>query len=1023
MARPSNRLSRGVRRIRRRLQRPILSVVIPAYNAEDTIERAIRSALNQGVDNIEVIVVDDESTDDTRLVVSSLAQRDRRVKLLATGTNSGPGRARNQGVAAAKGRFVTFIDADDRALPNAYKRMLRTIQRTGSQFISGRYVRDGSAGVTSTALSQRVHREERLATNLTAFPEILEEPVLWNKIYDTEFWRRAVGEIPEDRNYEDQEPAIRAASGATTFDVVDYDVYAWSLPDGKSSRSQSKATIEDLKSRALVVGELIALTDAMPPRAANLMRQTILGRDLPMYIELVPYTSDEYWEELQSLTRRIYTQTPVDSITSIPFRERVFAYLGAYGTREDIETFVGATVEFGKNPSWQQEPSGHWAAHAPYFDEFSRPIPWTIRRLGPNDWKVRSSVWSAYWNNEGSLELQGYAYVPGLETSAWSHRAITLISEAGDVLWSQRLPTKASEWVDVEANDALTTYVDSAFAASVPPPPESGRTCTVEITITVGARRVRSTLEYPVSEVSRQKQYRGQTSTCAEKGKREELTLQTEALPHEASGSPTSRDRSNMELTSVTVSGNIVELAGSLPVPRSTGAVPTTQLALIGSGFEIELPVMVRNGKHWTARLDLSCPTVPSAGMFLRWRYSSMPPQPENDGATRPNWHYVAPVRAIAPSCPVLLQGRARALTIARFHGSSVGLTPGPPLTEKEKSRNWRRGMSESQFPPLRDAVVFDSFTGKTPTDNPLGVLEQMDSGTLDAELSSALPKDFESWPRYWSVVDGTIPVPEGVEPIYEGTRRWFDVIRSARLLVTNNHLPQYFVKSPGQFWLQTWHGTPLKLLLFDAPRNATSAQYRRLMTQQVADWDLLLAQDHQAGENLSAAMGYSGPIIVAEYPRNSRLFVSGLRELTRKRLGIPDGKHVILYAPTWQQNTDREHPKSHVLDPVALAKQTGALMLVRAHHMTPTRVANDTNIIDVSEEPRIEDLMVASDALISDYSSIFFDYALLDRPMYSTALSEIPSTGTERRLYRLWPEGTRVIVVEPPSGPLPDLP
>lgn len=977
-----NRIVHGVKRIRRKLQRPLLSVIIPAYNEEDTIERAVRSALNQKVDNIEVLVVDDMSTDNTRSVVTSLAKRDRRVKLLSTETNSGPGRARNIGVAAANGRFLAFVDADDRVLPNAYKRMLATIQKTGSQFVSGRYVREGASGTSGVALSQRVHRKQRLTTNLAAVPEVLEEAVLWNKIYNTNFWNQAVGKIPEDRNYEDQEPAIRAAVEADTFDVVDYDVYAWALPEGEITRSQSKASIDDLKSRVLVIEALVDLSNGMPAEAKELLRRTILGRDLVMYLELVPYTSDEYWDLLHRITRRMFEELSPDSLSDIPFRERMLAYLGAYGAREDIEEFLGATLEFGQNPYWQKESDSHWLAAAPYFEDFSRPIPQTIRILGPNDWKVRSRTWSSHWTKEGTLSLHGYAYIPGVRPDYWTNRTINLLAETGETLWSQSLKLQTDEWPDIEVNDALTSYVRSGFNTQIPvPPPEAG-VCTLEVVIEIDGSVYRSALVYPDSEVSSQvKQLEG-AYAYAFRGSQNLLSLKTETnVPATKPSSETSQE-ARVQLSRVDLEGNIVKLSGTLD---KTGHLPdpsSFEVALIGSGANVILASKLDDGGDWTAHFDLADAQVPSSGMFLRWRASEVDMKDDSESSV---WKDIEPIRAVASTSPRYLLGVARALKVARLSGNSVGFTPGPPLTLYEKSRYGKRQMSISKAPALRDAVVFDSFTGKVPTDNPLGVLEQVDAGTLDPDLSSALPTGFQGWPRYWSVTDGTVRTPEGVEPIYAGTQHWFDVIRSARLLITNNHLPPYFVKTPGQFWLQTWHGTPLKRLLFDAPRNGTSVQYRRLMTRQVPGWDLLLAQDDQAAEDLSRSMRYQGRILVTENPRNARLFVPGLREQTRKRLGIPEDRYVILYAPTWAPtNTDPLHPKNHILDPAELAEETGALVLVRAHHMTPTRVTEDNDVIDVSEEPRIEDLMVASDALVSDYSSVFFDYALLGRPMYA---------------------------------------
>src|SRR5699024_1103597 len=123
-------------RLKRRLSRPPLSVVIPCKNGAQFIEEAVRSALNQTFRHIEVIVIDDASSDNTRGVVGALAARDRRVRLLE-GRGLGPGAARNDGVNAARGRYLTFVDADDKVLPGAYQEMVQTLENTGSDYVMG----------------------------------------------------------------------------------------------------------------------------------------------------------------------------------------------------------------------------------------------------------------------------------------------------------------------------------------------------------------------------------------------------------------------------------------------------------------------------------------------------------------------------------------------------------------------------------------------------------------------------------------------------------------------------------------------------------------------------------------------------------------------------------------------------------------------------------------------------------------------------------------------------------------------
>src|SRR5699024_8899329 len=122
-----------------------------------------------------------------------------------------------------------------------------------------------------------------------------------------------------------------------------------------------------------------------------------------------------------------------------------------------------------------------------------------------------------------------------------------------------------------------------------------------------------------------------------------------------------------------------------------------------------------------------------------------------------------------------------------------------------------------------------------------------------------------------------------------EGTEGWHRVLATSRVWINNNNFPHYVKKRPGQFYLQTWHGTPIKKLLWDIPRRKVPLTYRRLMAKEVPQWDLLLAQTRGAAHNLATGLGYPGSIRVAEYPRNRRL-LSATRnsKKIRHRWGYP---------------------------------------------------------------------------------------------------------------------------------------
>lgn len=267
----------------------------------------------------------------------------------------------------------------------------------------------------------------------------------------------------------------------------------------------------------------------------------------------------------------------------------------------------------------------------------------------------------------------------------------------------------------------------------------------------------------------------------------------------------------------------------------------------------------------------------------------------------------------------------------------------------------------------LENAVFFESFYGRNASCNPLAI---------DRELARRAP----NVTRYWSVVDLSVAVPDGAIPIVEGSPEWWRARGAARLLVINDWLRRRFARRGGQIVLQTWHGTPLKRLALHRP--GFDPRRMAAVVRESRRWNVLLAQNPYAARILGKAYAFlSRPVWVEGYPRNDVL-LTGDGRATRAALGIRPGERVLLYAPTWRD--DRAEIVDFV-DPAALARAADAVVLVRGHSRTlqPGRDAEGPRVIDVTGFPDTSLLLLAADALITDYSSVMFDFSVTGKPMY----------------------------------------
>lgn len=131
----------------------MISVIIPAYNAEKFIERAILSAVEQTMADVEVIVVDDGSEDLTLNIAQALAQKHKNIKVLHT-ENGGVSCARNIGLDTASGEYISFLDADDMLLPDGLERMIKCLQETGGDICATRAVRGEKSPVPAQSVTK-----------------------------------------------------------------------------------------------------------------------------------------------------------------------------------------------------------------------------------------------------------------------------------------------------------------------------------------------------------------------------------------------------------------------------------------------------------------------------------------------------------------------------------------------------------------------------------------------------------------------------------------------------------------------------------------------------------------------------------------------------------------------------------------------------------------------------------------------------------------------------------------------------
>ena len=284
---------------------------------------------------------------------------------------------------------------------------------------------------------------------------------------------------------------------------------------------------------------------------------------------------------------------------------------------------------------------------------------------------------------------------------------------------------------------------------------------------------------------------------------------------------------------------------------------------------------------------------------------------------------------------------------------------------------------------------VYNSFEGRY-SDSPRALYEALQRrGGDDTHVWLANPAHQRAFPA-------------DIETASYGTPEGRTALESADVLIANTHTDVAWTKRPGALYLQTWHGTPLKRIHWDVLW-APPGRLERL-SHDVARWDLLLSPNRASTPLLRRAFRYDGELLESGYPRNDVLSGRGrddIRAAVRDELGIEADQTAVLYAPTWRDDeVFAEGGKEFRLpfDVDGFAEQLGDdhVLLLRLHYMLTGRLGpvEHAAVRDVSYDPDISRLYLASDVLVTDYSSTMFDFAVTGRPMlfYTYDLAEYES-------------------------------
>jgi CDP-glycerol glycerophosphotransferase len=287
---------------------------------------------------------------------------------------------------------------------------------------------------------------------------------------------------------------------------------------------------------------------------------------------------------------------------------------------------------------------------------------------------------------------------------------------------------------------------------------------------------------------------------------------------------------------------------------------------------------------------------------------------------------------------------------------------------------------------PRKNIIMFESFLGKQYSCNPRALYEYLKENNFDYDMYWSID------PRYTENFKG-----RDIQYINRFSIKWLFLMAQARFWISNSRMPLWIPKPKNTVYLQTWHGTPLKKLAADIEEvhmpGTTTEQYKQNFSRETKNWDYLISPNSYSTQIFKRAFEFNNEMLETGYPRNDFLYAANneksIIELKNKYL-IPAHKKVILYAPTWRDDhyfAVGKYKFDLELDLKRMQERlgNGYVVLLRMHYLVAGKLdlkGLEEFAFDFSHHEDIRELYVISDLLVTDYSSVFFDYANLKRPI-----------------------------------------
>ncbi|MER5742437.1 glycosyltransferase family 2 protein [Streptomyces sp. NPDC002225] len=389
---------------------PRLSVVVPVHNVAPWLTECLRSLAEQTLADLEVVVVDDGSTDDSAALAAAFAARDGRFRLVGQG-NGGPGHARNTGVRHCDpgARHLAFADGDDVLPPHAYELLTATLDRTGSDLATGQVLRLTADGTLGPAPGpRRAPATTRLRTHISRHWELAADRTVCNKVFRRSFWDEHAFAFPSGTRSEDLPVVLPAHFLARAVDVRGEPVHHWRERDTAAGTTGPPADVRGLQDRITQLLAVSAFLDEhRGPDDKRRYETHALSHELAPFMAVLPEGDEAYRRAFLTYANEFTDQVDPAVLGALPLPARLLWHL--VRERRTGELLALIADERAEPGAFTVRGTVRRTAHYP---ALVRPVPGPLLRLGARDLPFTARLRAAHWR-DGRLHLTGDTHLPG----------------------------------------------------------------------------------------------------------------------------------------------------------------------------------------------------------------------------------------------------------------------------------------------------------------------------------------------------------------------------------------------------------------------------------------------------------------------------------------------------------------------------------------------------------------------------------------------------------------------------------